>query len=278
VFTRKERPQQPEQTTVDPTLALPDVRSTPASGVNKTAVRDPFTPASEESNDESDANIQVIPVMNPADSATPTATVAQPSSSEAPAQPEEGQPSSAGQGVPANTIKVQPVAIARGPAAIARPSATVDHSRAQLPQSLKLSNPINLVQTASTTLPPIVSSALTPVVLPEETAKQLLLNQVQPVYPDQALRAGLQGPVVLQAWIARDGSIRDVKLVRGSFVLARAAVEAVKQWHYKPYYVNGQAVEAQTVITVNFRLPTSSLNSGKSVEAISSVVQDTAKP
>jgi len=65
----------------------------------------------------------------------------------------------------------------------------------------------------------------------------------------------LQGPVVLQAWIARDGTIQDLKLIQGSFVLGQAAYRAVKQWRYQPYLVNGRAVEAQTFVTVDFKLP-----------------------
>jgi protein TonB len=78
---------------------------------------------------------------------------------------------------------------------------------------------------------------------------------VTPSYPEQALKAGLQGAVVLQAWIGKDGNIRDLKLMDGSFLLGQAAVKAVKQWRYKPYVRNGVAVEAQTYVTVNFRLP-----------------------
>jgi len=100
---------------------------------------------------------------------------------------------------------------------------------------------------------------LEPVVLSEEVAEQLLSLKVQPNYPQQAVKAGLQGAVVLQAWIAADGSIHELKLVRGSLLLGQAAYEAVKQWRYKPYFLNGKAVEAQTFVTVNFRLPQQSL-------------------
>ena len=58
-----------------------------------------------------------------------------------------------------------------------------------------------------------------------------------------------------QAWIGRDGSIQDLKLVRGSLLLGQAAYRAVKQWRYQPYVVNGRAVEAETFVTVDFRLP-----------------------
>jgi TonB family protein len=100
-----------------------------------------------------------------------------------------------------------------------------------------------------------LSGSLKPLVLSEETSRELLLTKVQPVYPSQAARTGLQGAVVLQALIARDGSVRDLKLIRGYLVFGRAAFDAVKQWRYKPYILNGQAVETQTQITVNFKPP-----------------------
>jgi len=99
------------------------------------------------------------------------------------------------------------------------------------------------------------TGALNPVVLPEETSRELLVSKVQPVYPPQAARTGLQGAVVLQALVGKDGSIRDLKLIRGYLVFGRAAFDAVKQWRYKPYVLNGQAVETQTQITVNFKPP-----------------------
>ena len=91
--------------------------------------------------------------------------------------------------------------------------------------------------------------------LSEELAQKLILQKVSPSYPERALKAGLQGSVVLQAWIARDGTIRDLKLIRGSFLLGQAAYKAVRQWRYQPYLLNGQAVETQTYVTVDFRLP-----------------------
>jgi protein TonB len=83
----------------------------------------------------------------------------------------------------------------------------------------------------------------------------LVLEKVQPSYPTSALQAGLQGPVVLQANIGRDGTVHDLKLLNGSLLLGQAAYQAVKQWRYKPYFLNGHAVEAQTLVTVDFRLP-----------------------
>jgi protein TonB len=76
-----------------------------------------------------------------------------------------------------------------------------------------------------------------------------------PRYPEQALPTGADSPVVLQAWIGKDGAVRELKLVSGSLLLAHAAVEAVKQWRYRPYRRNGENVEIETLITVNFKRP-----------------------
>ena len=83
----------------------------------------------------------------------------------------------------------------------------------------------------------------------------LLIKKVQPNYPATALRMHVEGPVQLLATIGKSGNITAVKTLSGDATLARAALEAVKQWKYKPYYLNGEPVEIQTQITVNFKLP-----------------------
>jgi protein TonB len=83
----------------------------------------------------------------------------------------------------------------------------------------------------------------------------LLVKSVQPVYPQTARQMRVQGSVELLANIGKDGSITAVKVLSGPTVLSRAAIDAVKQWQYKPYYLNDQPVEIQTQITVNFKLP-----------------------
>jgi TonB family protein len=129
-------------------------------------------------------------------------------------------------------------------------------SRVLIPESLRIPQPeAATVRTVSVKRSPSLLSQLEPVSLPEDLSQGLLLQKVPPSYPEQALKAGLQGAVVLQAWIGRDGNIRDLKLIDGSFLLGQAAVKAVKQWRYKPYLRNGVAVEAETYVTVDFRLP-----------------------
>jgi TonB family protein len=83
----------------------------------------------------------------------------------------------------------------------------------------------------------------------------LLIKKVQPNYPPNALRMHVEGAVQLLATIGKSGNITAVKTLNGEPTLARAALEAVKQWKYKPYYLNGEPVEIQTQITVNFKLP-----------------------
>jgi len=132
----------------------------------------------------------------------------------------------------------------------------VTASRVVIPESLTIPEPeAASVRTLSLRRSPSLLSQLEPVNLPEDLSRALLLQKVTPGYPEQALKAGLQGAVILQAWIGRDGNIRDLKLVDGSLLLGQAAVQAVKQWRYKPYLRNGVAVEAETYVTVNFRLP-----------------------
>jgi protein TonB len=83
----------------------------------------------------------------------------------------------------------------------------------------------------------------------------LLIKSVDPVYPALARQMRLQGSVELLANIGTDGSITSVKLLSGDSILSQAAISAVKQWKYKPYYLGDQAVAIQTQITVKFKLP-----------------------
>ncbi len=85
-------------------------------------------------------------------------------------------------------------------------------------------------------------------------AEGLLIHQIKPSYPPLARQARIQGDVVMQATISKDGSIENLSLQSGHPMLAPAAIEAVKQWKYKPYYLNGEPVEVQTQITVSFKL------------------------
>lgn len=82
----------------------------------------------------------------------------------------------------------------------------------------------------------------------------LLVRKVNPAYPPLARQARIQGTVILQALISKEGSITNLQLVSGHPMLAPAAIEAVKQWKYRPYLLNGEPVEVETTIQVNFTL------------------------
>lgn len=136
--------------------------------------------------------------------------------------------------------------------------------RAPLPESLRSSAPITpppsitvtpgqmMPVSAAPPVSPIPSQYGDSIRLSEEAARALAVHTVDPVYPMEARAQKLQGPVVLQAVIGKDGSVQDLKLVRGYFVLGKAAIAAVKQWRFRPSAINGRAVEAHTTITVNF--------------------------
>jgi TonB family protein len=89
---------------------------------------------------------------------------------------------------------------------------------------------------------------------PEPT--DVVSHSVAPDYPMLARQMKVQGSVVLQALIGRDGLIQDLHVLAGSPILAKAALEAVKQWHFKPHYEGAEAVETQAKITVNFTIST----------------------
>jgi TonB family protein len=144
-------------------------------------------------------------------------------------------------------------------------AAPIRAQRAAIPDSMRNSAPIErpLVVTVnpaqmmpvSVPQPQPIQQFTEPVAVSEETARALLIHTVNPMYPPEALAQKLHGPVVLQAVIGRDGSVEDLKIVRGYFILGRAAIAAVKQWRFQPYSLGGHAAATQTVVTINFSYP-----------------------
>jgi protein TonB len=84
--------------------------------------------------------------------------------------------------------------------------------------------------------------------------KGLLIYRVEPAYPPLAKQARIQGVVVMTALIDKGGNVQNLQVVSGHPLLAPAAIEAVKQWRYKPFLLNGQPVEVETTVTVNFHV------------------------
>ncbi|HWR15686.1 MAG TPA: energy transducer TonB [Terriglobales bacterium] len=107
-------------------------------------------------------------------------------------------------------------------------------------------------QTATTVVPKVATPQR--VRVSQGVSEGLLVHQVKPTYPALARQARIQGTVVLAAAIGKDGTIQNLRLISGHPMLAPAALDAVKQWKYRPYFLNGEPVEVDTQITVNFTL------------------------
>jgi TonB family protein len=91
--------------------------------------------------------------------------------------------------------------------------------------------------------------------IPRPATNSYLLRRVVPQYPEHARQQHIQGPVVLNALVGRDGSVQEVKVISGDPELVQAAVTAVKQWRFQPPALEGNTGEFETRITVNFSLP-----------------------
>jgi periplasmic protein TonB len=107
-----------------------------------------------------------------------------------------------------------------------------------------------LMASAPSSLP---KPSLATIKVSQGVSQGLLINRVQPKYPQSALAVHTQGAVQIEATINKEGNVVNPKVLHGDQVLARAAVEAVRQWRYKPYYLDGEPVEIQTEITITFK-------------------------
>jgi protein TonB len=129
-----------------------------------------------------------------------------------------------------------------------------EESAPQLPSPLAVvsANESNLngLMSASPNLP---QPSLATLRISQGVSQGLLIKRVQPKYPQAALSAHVQGAVQIQALIDKEGKVVNLKVLSGDPGLAHAALEAVRQWRYKPYYLDGQPVEIETQITVNFK-------------------------
>jgi periplasmic protein TonB len=102
--------------------------------------------------------------------------------------------------------------------------------------------------------PPPAPPAPTHPIKVSHWAEGNLIHRVQPIYPPIAVQARIQGPVALRAVISKTGTIERLTVESGHPVLVKAAMDAVQQWRYRPYLLNGDAIEVETEITVNFVL------------------------
>jgi protein TonB len=107
-----------------------------------------------------------------------------------------------------------------------------------------------LMASAPSSLP---KPSLATVKVSQGVSQGLLIKRVQPKYPQAALAVHTQGAVQIEATINKEGNVINPKVLHGDQILAHAAVEAVRQWRYKPYYLDGEPVEIQTEITITFK-------------------------
>ncbi|MGD0730512.1 MAG: TonB family protein [Terracidiphilus sp.] len=105
-----------------------------------------------------------------------------------------------------------------------------------------------------TVLPTVRPAAKAPVRVPSSMVEGLLVLKTLPLYPPIARASRTEGTVVLAATISKTGTIENLRVVSGSAMLQQAALDAVKTWRYRPYLLNGEPVEVETTVNVNFRL------------------------
>ena len=138
-----------------------------------------------------------------------------------------------------------------------KPAISQDQENVQAPSAMEVGGAADTKSLANISSAPVNVPKPSPQMLrvSQGVMEGLLLKRVQPRYPTQALQMRIQGPVQLQATITKNGDIQNLKVVSGDGVLAHAAQEAVRQWKYKPYYLDGEPVQIETQILVNFKLP-----------------------
>jgi TonB family protein len=146
-----------------------------------------------------------------------------------------------------------PIVVKSNPAK--KTGARTEEALAQLPSPLQVAA-TNESGISSLAVPSTHSQpSLVTVNISQGVSQGLLIKRVQPKYPPNARAMHLQGTVQLEATINKEGNIVDLRVLKGDVTLAQAAMDAVRQWRYKPYYLDRVPVDIQTQITVNFKLP-----------------------
>ena len=129
-----------------------------------------------------------------------------------------------------------------------------EEASAQPPSALGVATPAeNALSSVLTSAPASTKPSLARVRISQGVSTGLLIKRVEPQYPRNALVTHTQGAVQIEATVDKEGHVVNPKVLSGSPLLASAALEAVRQWRYKPYYLDGEPVEIQTQITINFK-------------------------
>jgi protein TonB len=140
--------------------------------------------------------------------------------------------------------------------ATANKQTQIDASPVQLPSPLAVASPSDsglgaLLSSASSS---VSRPSLARIRISQGVSQGMVIKRVQPRYPANALSAHIQGAVLIEATVNKEGIVVNPKVLSGDTMLAAAALDAVRQWRYKPYYLDGEPVEIQTQITINFKV------------------------
>jgi periplasmic protein TonB len=218
---------QPDQSAAqpEPTVSPPDAPPQP-SVVQAPAIQAPANQAAQ--TPASQPNVVTTP---------PAATTVASTVPVAPARPD-------------NTVTTTPSMSAPLPAPPKYPQPRPPAMPGNVPSSLKSQMAATGPYPGGNKAPEAALPSIEPVSVTELSERGLLTDQPDPVYPPTA--KGQQGTVVLEVLIGRDGSVQDAKFMQGSLVFARNAIDAVKQWKFKPYLMNGRPASVQTLLTIKF--------------------------
>ncbi len=160
------------------------------------------------------------------------------------------------------TLETEPEVKKAVPAPIqVKSAATTARKQASADEPAPLPSPLAMATPNDSNISGLMSSAASNVARPslarikisQGVSQGLVIKRVPPKYPPSALAAHTQGVVQIEATVNKDGNVVNPKVLSGDPVLAAAAIEAVRQWRYKPYYLDGEPVEIQTQITINFK-------------------------
>ena len=195
---------------------------------------------------------QQVPQLNPSQAAESSATLS-PKEKSAPDEIVVVEHSAAGP-----DVETKPLSTRKTHETLAVKSPPADVEQTIAPPALQAGSTASdqtiagLITSATVPLPKRAPEVLK---MSQGITQGLLVKRVNPIYPNTALQMHKQGTVEILANITKSGSISSAKVIEGDPMLGQAALAAVKQWKYKPYTLDGQAVEIQTQISVNFKLP-----------------------
>jgi protein TonB len=233
----------------------------PASVQNQLAVTAPSTTAPAAAQPELGASptpatsvpAQQVPQLNPSQ-----APESQPTSLSSKGKPAPDEIVVIDRSASEHDVETKPLSVKKTHEPLAVKGAPADIEQTVVPPALQVGSIASdqtiarLITSSSVPLPKRAPEVLK---MSQGITQGLLVKRVNPVYPNQALQMHKQGTVQILASITKSGSISSAKVIKGDPILGQAALEAVKQWKYKPYTLDGQAVEVQTYISVNFKLP-----------------------